>query len=481
MLTGNVPFQNMETDFDIRESIVRKDFIKPTHFNPKVPGQLEAIIMKSIAKKPENRYQTAEEMLEDVQRFEAALKGTAALKKTPAKRKALTKKRVKSSASFLKSKSFLYSVAALIALNVLFFSINIIFNTSEPQINQELTEEKSIPVPGDTSVAAKADTIKIVEKETQPPPALATVETKPNLTKKTTDAVPATGTLYISSDPPQSKIYINGRYKGQTPYTVFGVRSGNTLLLLKADGYEDYSETISIGKGQRHSLNKKLVPLTGAAIVRYKPSNVIIKLDGNLLKIQSNPLNLSDLNVGSHVLEISKTGYSTFSSNIEIKKNETTSLNVTLKELIGKLSVLVKPWGSIYINNKMEKANTDIKFEKELPVDKYLLKIIHPTFGEWKKQIAVKAETEESIIVDFTTTITVQVNALDTNNKPVTAKIIVDNKPTDFTTPENIKVRPGIHSFLVEKEGFIATEDRKEFLVDNSFKEQITFVLKKIE
>ena len=55
----------------------------------------------------------------------------------------------------------------------------------------------------------------------------------------------------------------------------------------------------------------------------------------------------------------------------------------------------------------------------------------------------------------------------------------MDNKATDFTTPENIKVRPGIHTFLVEKDGFIATEDRKEFLVDNKFNKQITFVLKK--
>ena len=83
--------------------------------------------------------------------------------------------------------------------------------------------------------------------------------------------------------------------------------------------------------------------------------------------------------------------------------------------------------------------------------------------------------------MDFTKKITVQVNALDTENRPITAKIIVDNKPTSFTTPENIKVRPGVHTFIVEKEGFIATEDRKEFLVDNKFSKPIIFVLKKIE
>ena len=70
MITGKVPFQNINSDFDMRERIIRKNFDKPTVFNPNIPPGLEAIVMKSIAKDPGMRYQSAEEMLADVEKFE---------------------------------------------------------------------------------------------------------------------------------------------------------------------------------------------------------------------------------------------------------------------------------------------------------------------------------------------------------------------------------------------------------------------------
>jgi len=479
MLTGKVPFENIETDFDIRESIVRKDFIKPSHFNPKIPKQLEAIIMKSIAKNPDDRYQSAEEMLEDVQRFEASLKGTAALKKHAAKQVARKTKPQQTIKSKPKYKTLLYSAAAVITIFTLFFVFfqeNGEFGVNQ---SQDIIEEKVSPAIEGESDPIKTDTVKIVEKPAKQPEKKI-VDEKVAIPKKTITQS-STGTLFVSSDPEGSKIYVNDRYKGDTPYTIFGLKTGTNKLVLKSDGYEEVSEDISIRRGQKYTINKKLIPLTGNAIVNYKPSNSTIKLDGEILNKNSNPLNLSDLSVGSHTLEISKAGFSRYSNTIEIKHQQTTNIDATLTELIGRLSVRVKPWGSIYIDNQMQKANTDIKFEKELSEKEYTLKIVHPTFGEWKKQISIKHNTEEKIVIDFTKTVTVQVNALDADNKPITAKIIVDNKPTNFTTPENIKVRPGVHTFLVEKEGFIATEDRKEFLVDNKFNKQITFVLKKIE
>ena len=53
MVTGEVPFKNLDSDFDIRESILRKDFDTPTTINAKIPSDLESIIMKSIEKNPD--------------------------------------------------------------------------------------------------------------------------------------------------------------------------------------------------------------------------------------------------------------------------------------------------------------------------------------------------------------------------------------------------------------------------------------------
>jgi len=481
MLTGKVPFQNMDTDFDIRESIIRKDFIKPTHFNPKIPKPLEAIIMKSIAKKPEDRYQSAKEMLEDIQRFEASLKGTKVIKKYVPEKPQKVHKLKFSSNGKAKSKYILSAASILIILVATFFVYKTLSNKNTISENKkDISQQKTVSVNEIKQEPVKNDSVIIAEKPKIQPQRKTVLKQTPK-SQDNIISTPTTGTLFISSEPEGSQIFINGSYRGETPYTIFGIKNGENNLVLKADGYEEYSETISIQLGQKQTINRKLNPLTGNALISYQPANSIFKLDGKILNTKSNPLNLADLSIGSHNLEISKAGFAPYTGTLEIKHEKTTELNVSLSELIGKLSVRVKPWGSIYINNQMQKANTDIKFEKELAENEYTLKIVHPTFGEWKKKISIIHNKEQNIVVDFTKMVTVQVNALDMENKPVSATIIVDNKPTAFTTPENLKVRPGIHSFLVQKDGFIATEDSKEFLVDNSFNKQITFILKKIE
>ena len=57
----------------------------------------------------------------------------------------------------------------------------------------------------------------------------------------------------------------------------------------------------------------------------------------------------------------------------------------------------------------------------------------------------------------------------------------LSTKVTDFTTPESLKLRPGVHSFEIKKDGFIATEDRKELLIENNSQEAVKFVLRKTE
>ena len=74
MVTGEVPLKDLNSDFDIRESILKKDFDTPAKINKKIPPELESIIMKSIEKHPDERFQTAEEMLDAIEDFEKGKK-----------------------------------------------------------------------------------------------------------------------------------------------------------------------------------------------------------------------------------------------------------------------------------------------------------------------------------------------------------------------------------------------------------------------
>jgi eukaryotic-like serine/threonine-protein kinase len=70
MLTGTVPFRGA-TPVAIAYRHVREDPAPPRLLNPDVPPSLEAVCLKAMAKRPEDRYQTAAELRADLERARA--------------------------------------------------------------------------------------------------------------------------------------------------------------------------------------------------------------------------------------------------------------------------------------------------------------------------------------------------------------------------------------------------------------------------
>jgi serine/threonine-protein kinase len=68
MLTGTVPFTGA-TPVAIAYRHVREDPTPPRLLNADVPAPLEAVCLKAMAKLPDNRYQTAAELHDDLDRF----------------------------------------------------------------------------------------------------------------------------------------------------------------------------------------------------------------------------------------------------------------------------------------------------------------------------------------------------------------------------------------------------------------------------
>jgi eukaryotic-like serine/threonine-protein kinase len=61
-VTGKLPFSGA-TAMETRARIIEKDPLPPSHFNPDVSSELDAIILKALAKDPDARYQSADDML----------------------------------------------------------------------------------------------------------------------------------------------------------------------------------------------------------------------------------------------------------------------------------------------------------------------------------------------------------------------------------------------------------------------------------
>jgi serine/threonine-protein kinase len=88
MVTGVVPFTG-DSPVAVAYKHVREEPIPPSQRNPDVPADLEQIILTALAKDPDHRYQTAEDMRADLLRFRrgrplAAAPVTALIAEVPA-------------------------------------------------------------------------------------------------------------------------------------------------------------------------------------------------------------------------------------------------------------------------------------------------------------------------------------------------------------------------------------------------------------
>ena len=64
MLAGDLPFKASDTDFDIMRKVVEGDIPPPDELNPDVPSGLAQWVVGAIRKSQDDRYQSAEEMIE---------------------------------------------------------------------------------------------------------------------------------------------------------------------------------------------------------------------------------------------------------------------------------------------------------------------------------------------------------------------------------------------------------------------------------
>jgi serine/threonine-protein kinase len=68
MLTGEVPFKG-DTSVAVAYKHVKEDPLLPSRLNPDLSSDIDAVVMKAMAKNPDNRYQSAEEMRADLRRL----------------------------------------------------------------------------------------------------------------------------------------------------------------------------------------------------------------------------------------------------------------------------------------------------------------------------------------------------------------------------------------------------------------------------
>ncbi|MFA5268547.1 MAG: PEGA domain-containing protein [Methanoregula sp.] len=126
-----------------------------------------------------------------------------------------------------------------------------------------------LPVPGSMAEGLSAGDSGTDLRAFNPNPRITTVPTTSSLSRGViTTVTPATGTLILDSVPSGASVYIDGSYRGMTPFALRTLSSGNYQVVLKLNGYQDYSRTVTIPAGGLLDEKWTLVAITTTAARR---------------------------------------------------------------------------------------------------------------------------------------------------------------------------------------------------------------------
>ena len=225
MTTSHLPFE-ATTLGDLYQKISKANYTPATTMNQSVPREVQNIITRCLKKNPSDRYQSARDLLQDVNRVAAALSSRSmqpTIQKTPTVPKysqpapSYAPQPAASGATAASSKSKLPLIAAAAGLVLLLMVVGLYFLLS----------------PGSDS----------------------TGKDRGQQTDQSSGGRRAAGgkeqTYTIDAAEGRADVYVSGERVGSTPYQ-FQARPGEQLrLVLKRDGYKDKEVDVSTSENKK--------------------------------------------------------------------------------------------------------------------------------------------------------------------------------------------------------------------------------------
>ena len=263
-----------------------------------------------------------------------------------------------------------------------------------------------------------------------------------SLEKKTVELL---GKLKVATIQENAKFFLDEILIGNTPLNKENIDPGLHPIKAESDKYF-YNGEVEINAGKTVDLNISMERKTGNINITANPDDAEIIISGEN-KGKSLSL-ISNIPTGEVVIEMVSTGFMPWKETVEIKFNETISLNPILKKAAGTLKVISDPFGAEVLINNVSKGITP--FEKELLIGDYDLKIISPKHKAFTKKIFIK-DNETLLLDEF---LERKKGFLSFNNLPPGTEIFVNDKLVGKTPLGDMELDMGKYSIDLKKKGY---------------------------
>ncbi len=407
LLTGRPPFLGTNA-INISFKHINEQPQPPSNFNKEVSKDLDNIILKLLSKNPSDRYQTPEQVINDLEKGFSIKKSSLV--------KSNFDKITKDNSVILENKKTSYSFSIkgiyLLIFFLNFLGILTLFFVFQNQKNN-LNTQFSI--------------------------------------------------IQIFTEPSGVDVYINDNFIGKSPIINYKINPGEYKISFIKEGYEKREEIIRISKKENKNLNFEINKLTNEIEVNINsiPQNANIYINDNL--VGTTPLSYKFLINDVYNLKITKEGYETYQEKIIINENKK-EITVTLKEKqvtitpqpqttpkVGYININSNPpYAKVYVNDEY-KGLTPLKLE--LKSGTYKLKLEKENYLSFTDQVQIK----ENVTIEKTYSLfLINLNGkLTVYSFPEDAEVYLNGEFIGYTPINKKEIKPGKYRLDIKLEGYM--------------------------
>jgi len=501
MLTGDIPFKG-DTPLGVAYKHVHTYPTRPRIKNPKISVYLEKVILKMLAKDPNDRYQSMDELIRDLKLFkdkdyEHMIASSY-----------VEEKKCKLAVTSDPEGAKVYLDGEYIGLTPLkdaevsygehkVLLILLGYKDATDEIEIPLTKktyEKSYtlqPEPGYEKEEAGGKTLS-EEKTVAIPAKEARKETLPS--EHIEETTPSEGkTVKVRKEPELAE-----SSRTESPTIAGGPQEGSKTYPPEEKGYlDEYIGKIKIlflkpfvlipaiilllslafiilrGRNQNITTNTNNATSQLAYLsISSEPRGAEVYIDG--VKVGITPLNKFSTKPGTHTIKLAKEGYLESDATIDIKEKESKTLSYTLKEKTSTttaekdipVSISSNPAGAkVYIDGK-EIGTTPIA-NYSMKAGTYTLKLIKDGYKEFSQNLTLNSsDTSKTVNIPLekssttststssSTTTTPKTGTLSVNSNPTGAKVYINNIYSGIT-PLTLTLNTGTYTVKITKNGYL--------------------------
>lgn len=284
--------------------------------------------------------------------------------------------------------------------------------------------------------------------------------------------------LSVTSDPPGASVFINDVLSGTTPYQNPDIQPGSYRVKIVMDGFEDHAENVIVRTDREDRVEAKLSPAV-AFTFTSTPPGADVTVDGK--SIGQSPLTGAKITVGDHRLKVKKGGFLDYDTAVTVIDKQPLSIAATLSPLKASAKFVIKPFGTIYVDDKPLAADQTL-YNGDLPAGSHTIKVVHPTYGTWQKTETILPKKSLDFTIDFNVFVTVSVVSVDESGKSVMgASITIDGKKTDQFTPGQITQRIGQHTLELKRDGYTVISGPTVVNLEAGQSAPLRFIMKKVQ